>query len=492
MKKSAKIYAIILVFLTSLLILATLWVRRDFPTLGFELILFNILSSKEGMDNTVLNVGLRNVFLYPLIITFAVALLAKYLHTHNKLQKLKFFHNFHIPLLLTMAFLTVLPISAGALGVFSYMKDISTYSGLYEEYYVDPSTVEFTFPEEPKNLIYIVLESMENSFSSTELGGTREENVIPNLTNLYFENINFSTGDSLHGFIPTVGATWTAGGLSAQLLGVPLILPVDADSDILDDFLPGAFGLGDILALEGYNQMAVLGSDSSFGNRRDLYVDHGITEILDYPEAKERGLIPQDYLSYWGYEDDKLFDYCKMELLRLAELDEPFFLTALTVDTHFEDGYPCVDCPSHFDDQYSNVISCSDTKIYEFITWIMAQDFYEDTIIVIAGDHLTMDRDYLADIDEDYVRTVYHTILGADESLVKIASTKNRTYGTVDLLPTTLASMGITWNGDRLALGTNLYSYTPTLLELLGEETLGDEIRATSTYYNSQILGIAE
>ena len=44
----------------------------------------------------------------------------------------------------------------------------------------------------------------------------------------------------------------------------------------------------------------------------------------------------------------------------LAAGEQPFNLTLLTVDTHFEDGYKCRLCDDRFgDNQYANAIACS-------------------------------------------------------------------------------------------------------------------------------------
>ena len=74
---------------------------------------------------------------------------------------------------------------------------------------------------------------------------------------------------------------------------------------------------------------------------------------------------------WWGYEDEKLFAYAKDELNRLSKEDEPFNLTLLTVDTHFEDGYVCELCEDQYPgNQYANVISCSSRQISQFVEWI--------------------------------------------------------------------------------------------------------------------------
>ena len=41
-------------------------------------------------------------------------------------------------------------------------------------------------------------------------------------------------------------------------------------------------------------------------------------------------------------------------------------------------------------------------QVKEFVDWIQQQDFYENTTIVIAGDHPTMDKDFCEDVDDDY------------------------------------------------------------------------------------------
>ena len=82
---------------------------------------------------------------------------------------------------------------------------------------------------------------------------------------------------------------------------------------------------------------------------------------------------------FWGFEDEKLFDYAKEDLTRIASSDEPFNYTLLTVDTHFEDGYVCDLCENEFgENQYANVFACSDRQVSEFVKWIQNQDFYDN------------------------------------------------------------------------------------------------------------------
>ena len=76
-----------------------------------------------------------------------------------------------------------------------------------------------------------------------------------------------------------------------------------------DTFYPGATTIGDILAKEGYNQELLVGSDAVFGGRAQYFSGHGNYKIFDYVYAMENGYIPQGYKVWWGYEDEKLFDF---------------------------------------------------------------------------------------------------------------------------------------------------------------------------------------
>ena len=53
----------------------------------------------------------------------------------------------------------------------AYVLHQNADSGIYKAAYADPDTTKITFPEEKRNLIYIMLESMETSYLSKELGG---------------------------------------------------------------------------------------------------------------------------------------------------------------------------------------------------------------------------------------------------------------------------------------------------------------------------------
>ena len=352
------------------------------------------------------------------------------------------------------------------LDIANYSENKGTYSTFIDDNYVDPNDVVIRFPEQKRNLIYIYLESMETTYADVEDGGAFPESYIPELTKLAQENEDFSGSEiKLNGGYSMPQTTWTVAAMFAQTAGLPLSIPLENNQmNTQDSFFLGTSTLGDILQRAGYSQTLLIGSDATFGGRRLLFSGHGDFTIHDYNYAASEGLIPEGYRVWWGYEDKRLFEFAKRELRSLSRQEQPFNLTLLTVDTHREDGYLCQDCPKEFgDDQYANVIACSSKKVAEFVKWVQRQDFYENTTIVIAGDHPTMDSDFCEDVGLDYTRKVYTAYINSAAEPAK--PDLYREYTTFDHFPTTLASMGVEIEGNRLGLGTNLFSGEWTLAE---------------------------
>ncbi len=233
------------------------------------------------------------------------------------------------------------------LDVGDYLVNLNTKSEYIERNYADPAQVELTFPERKRNLIYIWLESMESTFADEAHGGAFPYNTIPELTRLAEENVSFTgTRGGVNGGRSLTGSTWTAGALFGQTTGLPLKIPIAENAmGSQESFFPGVIGLGDILAGQGYRQALLIGSDADFGGRRQYFSQHGNYEIWDLLYSREAGEIPPDYSVWWGYEDEKLFQFARDHLTRLSASDTPFNLSILTADTHFSDGYVCTCAP---------------------------------------------------------------------------------------------------------------------------------------------------
>lgn len=374
-------------------------------------------------------------------------------------------------------------------GVPEYLESVSNASTIFESEYISPDDVAITFPEKKRNLILIYMESMEATYASTQEGGGKPVNYIPELTQLAEENLFFSDDEDMGGAESVKGTGWTMGGLFASSTGVPYKLPVDGnDAGEYESFAPGLKGLGEIFLENGYQNYFMCGSDVAFGGRRAFYEQHGDYHITDYYSAQKEGIIPEGYREYWGMEDEILYEYAKQQLTEIASQNEPFNFTMLTADTHPSDGYVCNLCGDDYENQYENVLACASRQAVQFVDWISQQSWYENTTIVITGDHKNMKADFWDDIG-DYDRKIYNCFINLPNGLSAMQTT-NRDFSVLDLFPTTLAAIGADIEGERLALGTNLFSDEKTLPEEMGFEAFNEELSLYSDfYYKNFIIG---
>lgn len=464
------------------LIATAVWESRNWNDLKMNEIVNQLAASIEGVGNNMVGTYLRTCVLPGVLAASAMGVVLYCLR-----QKRRFARGVRIGAALAVGTTVGLMIyGVVLLDVVGYVVDATTESDYIEKNYADPKTVPLHFPEQKRNLIYIWLESMETTYADKAHGGAFDKSPIPELIQLAEENTSFTgTVGGVNGGCSMAGTTWTAGALFGHTSGLPLKIPIaDSAMSSQEAFFPGVTSLGDILAEQGYRQALLIGSSANFGGRQLYFGQHGGYDIWDYPYSLTTGQLPQDYYVWWGYEDLKLFAFAQEHLTELAASGEPFNLSMLTVDTHFPDGYVCPLCTDEFGaDQYSNVMACSSRQVMEFVRWVQQQPFYENTTIVISGDHITMDADYCDHVDDSYQRRVYTTIINPAAEVEDASLYRN--YTTFDLFPTTLAALGVEIEGNRLGLGVNLFSRGKTLLERDGFARMNAELSRKSDFINA-------
>ena len=482
-KKSifAGVLCTLLLLLASICFFSAQWYIKKFGQTGFDSILYTLLAETSGTDAAVLE-SFRKSALLPAVIAWVILSVLFWQRKIGKpLVKTVVSLVLSVAMLLHAAFTVELP---------AYIGYLCQQSTIYQENYVDPLAANITFPEQKRNLIYIYLESMENSYMDTESGGALQCNVMPELTALAGdeENINFSHTDGIGGFQNMTGASWTIAAMVAQTAGIPLKVPIGLGNNDYGQgsFLPGVHTLTNVLHNNGYYQTLMVGSDANFGGRKNYFEQHGLDETFDIFTARKEGIVPEGYYVFWGMEDLHLFDFAKQKLTAISQQEQPFAFTMLTVDTHRTNGYVCEKCVGLWGEQYENVISCSSKQVAAFVDWIKQQDFYENTTIIIAGDHITMDEEYISrNVPDDYDRTVYNCIIN---SPITTQHNKNRQFVAADMFPTTLAALGCKIEDDRLGLGTNLFSGKKTLVEEMGYDAFEEQLAMSSRYYTKHFF----
>ncbi len=455
----------------------SLWYRKTY-SISFKDLLYIITGPVEGTGSSMVHDIVMATVPAALGATVVFAVATIYFKQKNVSKSVKRM----LCILCSVLLVCSIIFTSGAFRIGEYLMSKGS-STLYEDYYVDPNSVAISATGDKRNLIYIYIESLENSHLAVENGGVMTEDYLPGLTALAKENICFSNLEEgkLGGFRHTSGSGWTIAALLATTSGVPFSFPIEANSmSEREQFAPGLTTLGDILEKNGYTQEFLCGSDAAFAGRDKYFTQHGNYSMFDLFSAREAGYVPSDYHVWWGYEDKYLFNIARDEATRLANGDAPFNLTMLTVDLHSPDGYICGECTDESSEILPNVLRCTDKLVCEFVEWCKAQPFYENTTIVITGDHFRHDKAMIKDMADDQ-RTIYNCFINS--AAESAPNTSEREWTSFDVFPTTLAALGFDIEGERLGLGTNMFSGERTLCEQMGFETLNSETGKDSEYY---------
>lgn len=481
------ILADVLLFMALFTLFGGVFFWNMFPGVALTQFIFTLTSGEQGANSSFITALMLST-IYAATPIFLFLVFIKYFRRDfilNIRKKAKI----NLSKLIRIAYKIVIPVIwlaaiiswSLAIGLPDHIRHLGQISEVISENYVPVEPSSITAPDKKRNLIFIFVESFETSAFSKNAGGAGDVNYFPRLTELTRRyGANFSTTDHIGGLYQVGGVSYTAAGLIAITSGLPYMLSserreawltYEQPGDIVPQ-IPKDATIGDILRGYNYNQVFLTGSDAIYGGRAQYFQNYGGYQIHDLVWAKDQGLIPEDYdISWWGYEDRKLYEFAKDELRALSEQSQPFNLTMLTVDMHFNDGYLDESCATSYNAQYSNVLACTDNMLSDFIEWLQRQSFYDDTTVVITGDHLYMGNFY-KDVDQSS-RKVFATILN---SPISPNTAGNRLYTHFDLFPTTLSALGFEIRGNRLALGTNLFSNQETLAEHFGVEQLNEEL----------------
>jgi phosphoglycerol transferase len=364
-------------------------------------------------------------------------------------------------------------------------------SNFYEEHYIDPKNTAVSFPERKRNLVVLFIESLETGFFTAF---SESENLIPEILSLAENGINFSHNDALGGANQLHGTGWTIAGITACYTGVPLTLSFMEGNEygqLGNDFMPGAYGIGDMLSDAGYKNYFILGSNAEFGGRDKYFKTHKDTVIFDYPYFRDNGDIPDGYRVWWGFEDRKLYQFAKTKLSEISKNEEPFFLTLLTVDTHPTDGYLDEYAEKKYSSQYKNVLADMSRQLHDFVEWIRLQDFYENTTVVILGDHLYMDSTFFPPEfrSDSYLRRPVNIFIN---SFLEQRHAKNREFSHFDIYPALIDSIGGTYDAAGFGLGRSMNKGEQTLIERLGIDYVNQNLMRKSKLYNSLYQKVSE
>ena len=91
-----------------------------------------------------------------------------------------------------------------------------------------------------------------------------------------------------------------------------------------------------------------------------------------------------------------------------------------------------------------------------------------------------MNSYFCQNIDSDYNRGIYNCFINSPPE----PATTEVIFTTLDMFPTTIASLSASIEGQRLGLGTNLFSGEKTLASKMGLPLFDEELAKSSPFYN--------
>lgn len=289
-----------------------------------------------------------------------------------------------VALLLLVASFIINPLTVDLYKIlYSEIFSASYNSDFYKIY----SSPEITQIGKPKNLVFIYAESLEKTYF--------DEKIFPGLTENLKEIAKNSV--SFSNIEEAKGATFTMGGIVASQCGIQLITPYLHNSDFkMNSFLKNAVCLGDLLRQKGYYLSFLGGASLNFSGKGAFFRTHGFDEALGRNELLPK-LTDKDYLNYWGLYDDSLFDLDYDNFIKLSESKKKFAMFTLSIDTHQMGTLEDRSCKNiiygNGSSKTLNSVACSDYLISNFINRIRQSQYSDDTIIVLASDHLAMGND---------------------------------------------------------------------------------------------------
>lgn len=488
------IFSSLLLAIGSLLAVVTGRIIKVFgPEIMFDQILFHIMMPSGTIDSTIIHqfffdsLSQKHMLVLGLTVPLCLAILSlPFRHISWMVSRtLRFFADH--PATLALIFATAIFLFSCArfckrFKVLSSIVSMFQHSEVIDDYYVNLKLTDFHQVDnkgqpiqdsEKPNLILIVSESLESTFSNPQIFA---QDLLAELTKLK------EKADFIEDLRQVHGCHYTIATMYAIQYGLPLLfLPHRGGSPVQKNILQkNCISIFDVLNASGYQILHLQGTKLRFAGQGELFAHLpnarclGVEEIslAEYPERQN-----------WGLWDSDLFDKAKKEIQEMALNQRPFALSLQTIDTHV--GNVLQPGKEYRYSDARDIIRLQSKLIAEFIAWVQMQTFGKNTVIVILGDHNMMTRKLgSVNLPHSDDRQVFDCII---KSKSNGAMSTKRHAAAFDFAPTILDALSFQWPTYSLGIGRSLYRNKPTILESIGKEAWDCEAKKTSKTYTHLI-----
>lgn len=326
-----------------------------------------------------------------------------------------------------------------------------------------PATPELWQKAVGKNVIIIQMESFQNFLVNLKIDG---QEVTPNLNKLVNENYYFKH------FYQQVGQGNTSD--AEFVVNTSFYIPPRgaATMEYGDKELPS---LPKLLKARGYDTATFHTNVVEFWNRSELYKSLGFDRYYD---QKFFGL--EDTV-FFGASDEQLYAKTAAELDRMSQNGKPFYSHIISMTAHHPFTIPAEKYKMTLPERYENTFvgdyirsqNYADYALGLFIEDLKARGIWDDSLIMLYGDHLglpiySLDRD-----DKELMAEIYGREYGYTDMInipLVVASTGitepkvfDQLGGQVDVLPTVANLLGISLD-DHIHFGQDLFNQTYNVL----------------------------
>lgn len=329
----------------------------------------------------------------------------------------------------------------------------------YEEKYKYIGNTLFD-KDKKRNVILIFAESFENRFSQVfvdnQLYRVMDKDAVKfdDLTEGYSQNWTqaalFSAFTGTHIHYLSDFYRYRLGDIRPYYEEDECLIVANKAGEFFDFNTPNIRYLGDITKENGYVNIFVQAGDTKFSGTDKLLLKHGFDKENVYDlETFKKFVDPRIRRDWWGVPDVLVFEAFKDKLEKIDK-NQPFLGVLFTIELHAGDN------PYYPDEKMQSFVTIM--NLNNFIAWFKRQDFYENTTLIIVGDHKKMGKD---------VRPgggIYNAFFNLPERMKKNLNT-NRTFNQIDLFPTILEIMGADIKDHKAGMGTSLFSDKKTLAE---------------------------
>ena len=332
-----------------------------------------------------------------------------------------------------------------------------------------------------KNVIFVTLESLQSFVINETLYG---EEITPFLNQLtqnsyYFENFYHQTEQ---------GKT-----ADSEFIMENSLYPLPSGAVYFTHSSNTFHSTPQILGEKDYTTAVFHANDGTFWNRNAMYESLEIDHFYDV-EAYE----VTDYNSVgWGLKDKEFFE---QSMKYLTNLPEPFYARMLTLTNHYPFELDEEDATigqyhsnSRTVNQYFQTVRYLDESVEELFTLLKESGLYEDSIIILMGDHYGISdfhhramaqflgKEELTNYDHIQLQRVplFIHIPGDDGEIISDIA------GQIDIKPTILHLLGID-DVETINFGSNLFGDNRKEFIALrdGSYITDDFIFTTNLYYD--------